>query len=352
MSVLKEKDLKSHIIGGNFKNFYVIYGDEKYLIRKYTDTLVSKIMGKNLTEFNYHTFNFLNLDLSGLQSAILIVPFMSELNCVVLEDINVDELNANDYNDLTLLLSDIPDTTVVIFTTPSLEQDFDKSTRFKKLTALADKNGICANIEKHTELSLEKDLVKWAGKLGSKLTPVNASKIIEYTTNDIEALRNEVKKLCDYADGQEISIDMIDMLVAKNLQAKVFALADNVIDGKADLAYKQLEILFYQREKPTAILSVIAGVYIDTYRAKIATENGVSMDTLAQDFEYKNRAFVLKKASARASKLSLSALRDSIDAITQTDVKLKSSVTDKNILLERLIAQLLLITSNERKGYR
>lgn len=352
MSVLKEKDLKSHIVEGKFKSLYVIYGDEKYLIRKYTDTLVSKIMGKNLTEFNYHTFNFLNLDLSRLQSAILMVPFMSEFNCIVLEDVNVDELNTSDYNDLISVLSDIPDTSIVIFTTPSLEQDFAKSTRFKKLTALADKNGICANIEKRTELSLEKDLVKWADKLGSKLTPVNASKIIEYTTNDIEALRNEVKKLCDYADGQEITIDMIDMLVAKNLQAKVFVLADNVIDGKADLAYKQLQILFYQREKPTAILSVIAGVYIDTYRVKVATENGITIDTLAQDFEYKNRAFVLKRASARASRLSLSALRDSINAITQTDVKLKSSGVDKNIVLERLIAELLLIISKERNGYR
>ncbi len=349
MSIMKEREFKKHIGEGSFKSLYLIYGDEKYLVRLYTSMLTEKLMGKNPPEFNYHVFNFMNLDLPRLQASILIAPFMSRYNCVKLEDINSDELNAADWNDLFTLLENIPDTTVVIFTLPSSEQEVSKSARFKKLISLAEKSGICACLDKRSDISLEKDLVKLADRLGSKLSSANAGKIIEYSSNNIQTLQNEIQKLASYADGGEITLEMIERMVPKNLQAKVFALADSVIDGKADRAYNQLEILFYQKEKPTAVLSVIGGVYIDAYRAKAAMESGVSLDRLAADFEYKNRAFVLKKAASRASKISVEALRDSIGAVADADLKLKSSSSDKNTALEKLVARLLMIASNDRR---
>ena len=352
MPLLNERELKKHISEGDFKPIYLIYGEEKYLVKLYTDMLTEKLVGKAPSEFSLHTFSFMNFDLQKLQAAVLMVPFMGGRKCVRIEDVNPDELNAADWRDLEKIIGNIPDTSSVIFTFPSQNLNSSKDTYFKKLAALADKQGICAELKKRTELSLQKDLVRWAEKLGSKLSTANAGKLIEYTTNDIVALQNELRKLAAYADGGEITLEMIDSMVAKNLQAKIFELSDSVIDGRADKAYQQLAILFSQKENKTeltSIVSMIGSAYIDAYRVKIANENGIPTGQLIKDFAYpKNREFLLKRAAQRASRMSLSALRECISEITETDTKLKSSSADKYTAVEKLIARLLLIAARDR----
>ena len=350
MSVFKEQELRKHINEGNFNNLYLIYGDEKYLVKLYADMLKERLLGKEPPEFALHSFNFMNLDTGRFQAAVLSVPFMGSVNCVCAEDVNPDALSSADWNDFYRILENIPDSTTVIVSMPSTDADLSKSARFKKLAALCAKTGVCAQLDRRSEFALEKELVRWAQKLGSSLSSQNASKLIEYTTNDIQALQNEIRKPASFAGENEITLEMIDAMVAKNLQAKVFALADSVIDGKADKAFSDLDILFYQREKPTAILAVIANVYIDTYRMKAASQYGADIQRTAADFGYANRAFVLKKALARSAKISTQALRKSISAVIKTDCALKSTGADKKIALEKLIAQLLVVSADDKRG--
>lgn len=341
MPPIDEKTLKKHIADGSFKPLYLIYGDEKYLVRHYTDKLVEKAAGKKPSEFSLHRFDGFTLDLPRLQAAVLMVPFMSERCCVLLEDVNFETLSKEDWDSIVKILSDIPETTTVIVSMPTLEAASDKGERLKKLSALAGKIGICAKLEKRTELSLERDVVRWAEKAGTKISSANAAILVSYTTNDIRALKNEIEKLAAFADGQEITAQMIDMLVAKNLQTKVFALADSVIDGKADDALQRLRTLISQKESPQAIIAVIGGVYVDAYRVSAAASAAVSTEEVARDFEYKNRAFLLKKAAFRAKRLSPQALRESVSEITKTDVRLKSVSTDSSVELEKLIVRLM-----------
>ena len=341
--VLKERDIKKHIKDKNFANLYCFYGSEKFLVKTYTQRLITALMGENPPEFNYHNFdNNCNVDDIAVSSDI--IPFMSEYNCVKVTDLNIDALVKADYEKLKEIISNAPKTTVIIFTFPTLDISGKNFSAFIKLV---DKLGAVVEFPKYDSNALSKQLVSGAYKRGCPLTAVNAGKIVDYCGTDLTMLQNELDKLCAYADGEEITSEMIDLLVHINLETKVYYMANEIIAGNLDKAYKELDILFYQKTDPIAIVSAIAGAYMDLYRARIGAESGVSVATVAKDFNYGNRKFALEKASRTGRRISTSSIRKSIDEIANTDYKLKSTSASDRILLEELIAKLSLIAKEK-----
>lgn len=95
------------------------------------------------------------------------------------------------------------------------------------------------------------------------------------------------------------------------------------------------------------MLAVIGGVYVDMYRVKCAKTAGFSYDDVANHYNYKGREFALKIAARDCAKLTEKQLRLSVDAIIDTDIKLKSTAIDKKLLLEELIAKLIIISRGD-----
>ena len=182
----------------------------------------------------------------------------------------------------------------------------------------------------------------WAEKAGCTLTPVNASQIVSMCGTDMTLLRNELHKLTAYANGAEITKEMIEALCVKNTETKIFALSDCMMQGDFRGAYQQLGQLFEQNEKPEIILSALGSVYIDMYRMRTASESGKTVTEAAADFKYGKRDFILKRANANAKKYSTAALRNALDILLQTDIKMKSTRAESRILLETLITRLML----------
>ncbi|MGN0476461.1 MAG: DNA polymerase III subunit delta [Ruminococcus sp.] len=341
--VLKERDIKKHIKEKNFANLYCFYGSEKFLVKTYTQRLVTAIMGENPPEFNFHNLDN-NSDIDDIAVSADIMPFMSEYNCVKVTDLNIDSLVKADFEKLKEIIKNVPDTTVIIFTFPTLEISGKNFSAFIKGV---DKSGVVGELPKYDSNALSKQLVSGAYKRGCPLSAVNAGKIVDYCGTDLTMLQNELDKLCAYADGQEITSEMIDSLVHINLETKVYYMANDIIAGNLDKAYKELDILFYQKTEPIVIVSAIAGAYMDLYRARVGAEGGVPVATIAKDFSYGNRKFALEKASRAGKRISTPALRKSIDEILNTDYKLKSTSISGRTLLEKLIAKLSLISKEK-----
>ncbi len=114
-------------------------------------------------------------------------------------------------------------------------------------------------------------------------------------------------------------------------------MADDVINGRDDRAFRKLDTLFCQREEPINILYALSSAYVDAYRMRVADECSVSKETVAKDFAYKNRAFVLNRARTSVSRTSTEALRKSLDVLVETDEKLKSVSVNQRFLIEQLI---------------
>lgn len=346
MAILKEADFKKHISSKQFSNLYFIDGEEKMLVSKYTDVLIKKLMGSDLPQFNFHLFDS-ECDVADVSVACDVMPFMCDKNCVKIADLDIEALSTADLDTFVNIAKNICDTTVLVLTMPTLPPPQKAQKKYKKLRDVFEKNGVVVDLSRRSDISLEKTLCKWANECGSKISPITASVLIRTCSNDLNILHSEIEKLSAFAGEEEITTDMIEKLATKNLQARIFDLFDYVISQKSDKAMQVLDVLFYQREDPIAILITLSNAYVDMYRARIATENGIPMKIFADELSYKNRAWVLDKMARQSKNISTISLRKSIDVILQLNERMVSVTVNPRVELEKLIARLILIARGD-----
>lgn len=160
MAQMPRRELVSKINKGLFDNLYLLYGDEKLYIKADCGRLITKLMGKQPPEFNYHEFTS-DYDLDVIAVASQVVPFMSEYNTVKLVDMDISSLKKDEQEKLLAILKNLPDTTVFIITMPTLEQDIKKPGEgFKKVMNYVAKNGTVCCYAKEDDIALARQVVK------------------------------------------------------------------------------------------------------------------------------------------------------------------------------------------------
>ena len=159
--------------------------------------------------------------------------FLASKVFVSVLDFDYSQLSDNDADKLAEVISNTPQTTVVVFALPTTSPSFAKGGNKKLLNAI-DKTGIIANLEQLSDSALEKQLVYWASLRDVKLNEYDAARIVSYSGRDLALLKNELEKLCAYKPHGEITRDDIERFVTKNLEAKIFDIANLIINGSPD----------------------------------------------------------------------------------------------------------------------
>lgn len=346
MGKLSEAELKKQIKSKNFSPIYLLFGTEQMYVRSYTDKIVGAVAGKNPSDFNFHSFSG-EINLDEFAASIQIVPFMSEYNCVLVSDIFFDEMNSDELARFRDITNQVIDTTVLIISMPTYVPKKNKSA-FESLKKSVEKNGSICKFDKLNQSMLERSIAKWANNCGKRISHINAMKLISYCGDDLNLLKNETEKICAYASGEEISDSDIEKLATVNLETKIFALSEAVLNGNGQKAFNTLDMLFYQQEDPIGMIYILSMSYVDAYRMRVADECGILSDKVAKDFEYKNRAFALSKAKKSTLKVSTQALRKSLDLLVEADTTFKSAAVNQRLYMEQLVAKLLLVAKEGR----
>ncbi len=352
MAEISRKELRQQINKKIFSGIYLLYGEEKMYIKADTSLLLEKLMGKNPPEFNFHKFDK-DYELDDIAVAVQVAPFMSEKNVVVISDLDVNDnkiFPKSEVDRLIDIMDNLPDTTVLIFTMPTLKQDMKKlGANFTKLKKYIAKKGTVCAMGRETDLSLARQIIKWADSRGKKIEQADAFKLQEYAGFDLNTIKNELDKLCNYIGDEEvITTAHIEKLVTKQLEANIFSLTDAIVALDSDKVFNTLDALFYHKADANEIISVISMSYIDFYRARVAAESGTPIAQVAKDFGYGRREFALKKAGNKIRRISTPMLRKSLDEITETTAKLRSVSVNGRVLIEALVAKLI-IYAGERE---
>ena len=133
MPQLSEIELKKQISSGDFARLYFLYGSEKYLIRHYTALIRKKAIDPSFADFNFHQYDGKEVDFDEVAQAAEALPMMSDRTLILIKDFAADSLNADTSDKFLKLISDIPDTTVILISNPSTDVNM-KSAKGKKNT--------------------------------------------------------------------------------------------------------------------------------------------------------------------------------------------------------------------------
>ena len=261
------------------------------------------------------------------------LPFFAQRKCVSVADFDVEAKSPQELEKLYELWELAPESTTLVFWYPTLDFDGKRSSKWRKFLKQAEERGTVALCARRGQGDLLRFVAREAEKAGCALPRQAAQKLLEYAGQDLTTLQNEVEKLCAYALGQgqgEVTLAMIEELVAKSTETTVFLLSGALVAGNYEKAYTLLDALFYQREEPIAILGALA--YGDA----------------AQYGDYKGKDFRLKKAQQNVRGVPQQVLRESLHLLLEADMALKGSRLEPRIILDELIAKLLLAARRER----
>ena len=214
MPTITEADLKTVMSREGFGNLYYFCGDEKMLVAHYTKMFIEKTAGKEPDDFNFHMFTD-SFSVNEFEAAVLMLPFSSKYNVVVVKDIEMRSFNSSDASRILDIASNAGGGTILLFTFPT-KSDFsdDKQQGTKKtkpkdkqLKELVSKKGTIVEFKAVTPENAKSKVVSWAKKVGVQISPQTARLLVEYCGTDLNRLRTELHKLTAYAgEGGEIQM--------------------------------------------------------------------------------------------------------------------------------------------------
>lgn len=342
---ITENELKKQLKAGELARVYFLYGEESYLTAHYASQIAAKAAGDSaLAEFNLQKFDGQSCTAEEIEDAAEALPVMADRKCVTVRDFDIAAGGASAQEKLLALVKDPPEGCVLIFWLDAVEADVKKNAKWKAFLAAVDKSGAAVSFPRKTAGDIVKLLCSGAVRRDCSLSPDNARRMIERCGGDLNLLLGELDKLSAYADGREITREDIETLGVQNLEASVFDLSKALLQGSYTKAYQIIHRLFVMREEPVAILAVLSNAYADLYRAKVARAAGEQAESLTAVFAYRGKEFRLRNAARDSASIPLPVLRESLETLAAADRMLKSSRTDKRVMLEQTAAKLILLS--------
>lgn len=341
---ISEAQLKSELGSEKLSRVYFLYGEEDFLIRFYRDKIVSAAVPEDARDMNFVRYRY-TPKADDVAVFLDSIPFMSEYKCAVIEDLNLDELEASEQKAYLSLIENVPESGVLIISEehidPTLFEGKKAKAKPKKLLAAAESAGVSLKLDYLPAGAVADKAGREIARAGCSISYENASYLAVQCGRSLTLLRTEVKKLCTYRQSGEITLEDIKALVPRRLDVSIYSLADELFAGHTDKAYEIFDELIQLQSDPHEIFGALAGFFVDLYRAKLGMMAKKNSRDVATLFKYpSNRAFVVGKAYNSARKLDIRYLDDCIGILYRTNKLLNSSKADGRILVEQAIADI------------
>lgn len=345
MALCNESHIKNDIKQNNVAPCYIIFGNDGYLKNKNAENIIKSVVETD-DVFNFQKFTGDN-SIEEIYDAKEQLPLMADRKCILIKDYDFLNASAESFEVLLKICGEKSDDCVVVFLLDNINIDPKKQPeRLKTLIGATEKGFGKAVLINHRQTGeLVKMVMGACEKRGCFMKNDVARFFVEYVSDDIDTIMNELEKVCAYKNSGDVDRETIKKVCVRNIDESIYDLSVKIINKDVGEALNLLDELIYMRIKPIALLSSISGVYVDLLRAYAAKKSSVSVEEVAKDFGYKNREFVIERAMRNLSSFTEKQIKLSLDELCLADSKLKGFSGDERMVLEELIVRLSYIAS-------
>lgn len=317
-------------------HLYIFHGEEDYLRTYYLDALRKQVLTGIADDFNYHRFDSQTMNIGAFADAIEAIPMMAETSFIQVDDVDIYQLDADDRDRLSSIISDIPDYCYVVFVYDALNWKPDR--RYRKLHTAIEQNAQIVEFARQSE----QELISWIGRHFTSLSKSISSNLCRYLIvqcgSSMTSMASEISKIASYSSAPNITRSDIDAVVEPVLDAVVFQLTDSIAEGKYGKALQVLRTLCKMQEEPISILGAIGAQLRKADAAKTLSANGRGPDSLMK--LYSIGSYPAQKAFGFARRVPSSFFDIALPLCAETDYQMKTSYDEPQRLLELLILRL------------
>ena len=318
--------LNQDIKTGEFKQIYLLYGEEAFLKNSYKNRLKEAIIGDDTMKFA--RFEGKGLDVDELIRLADTMPFFAERRLILVEDSGFFK-SASDA--LVQYLPSMPDTTILLF----VETEVDKRNRlYKKVKDM----GYAAELNRQDSAQL----ARWAGGIltreQKKITKHTMELFLSMAGDDMENIRMELEKLISYTLGREVITDE-DVMAVCTVQVtnRIFEMVSAIVNRQPRKAMDLYEDLLTLKEPPMRILFLIARQFNQLLQVKDLMGKGMDKGTIAS--KLKMQPFVVGKTMPQARQFGREQILSYVEFCVETEEAVKSGRLQDRLAVELLITR-------------
>lgn len=305
------KSLNEDLKTGQFKQIYLLYGEEAYLKKQYKDRFVKTMLPEGDT-FNYSYYEGKGVNPKEIIDLAETLPFFAERRLIVLE--NTGFLK-NACPDLADYVKQMPETTYMIF----VEEELDK--RGKLYKAIKEKGHI-VELARQDERTLMRWIHGMAKKEGKQMTESAVAYFLSKVGNDMENIQKELEKLFCYAfNHTEVTMKEIDEICTTQISNHIFDMVDAVALRQQRKALNYYYDLLALKEPPMRILFLLTRQFRILLQIKELEKEGMPPKEMASKVGI--MPFLIGKYRAQAKPFTVKELREILEAgvTAEEDVK-------------------------------
>ena len=322
------KSLNEDLKTGQFKQIYLLYGQEDYLKKQYKERFIKAMVPEGDT-MNYSCYEGKKTDVKEIIDLAETLPFFSERRLIVFEDTGFFKTGGNDLADY--ISGGIPQTTYFIF----VENEVDKRSRMYK--AVKAKGHI-------VELGAqdENTLRKWVSGLVRKEKKEMSQPDIAYFLNkvgtDMENITKELEKLfCYCLDREVVTRKDVDAVCVTQITNHIFDMVNAVAAKDQRKALDLYYDLLALKESPMRILALMSKEYRDLFHVKELSRQGYGRKDIASKAGL--HPFVAGKYMDLAKKFQPGERRKVMEESADLEQRVKTGFMSDSLAVELFIVK-------------
>lgn len=321
------KTIAQDIKTGEFKQIYLLFGEEAFLRKSYKNQLKAALIGDDA--MNYHYFEGKGLDLKEIISLADTMPFFGERRLLQIEDSGLFKGSGAD--ELVDYLPQMPDTTYMLF----VESEVDKRSRLYKAVKA---KGYAAEMTRQDA----KQLASWAGgilgRAGKKITARTMEHFLARTGDDMENIRMELEKLISFTGDRDVVTDAdVEAICTEQVTGRIFEMVTAIANRRTKDAMELYEDLLTLKEPPMRILYLIARQFNQILQVKELMADGMGRDSIAA--QLKLQPFIAGKIMAQARSFTREQILSYVNLCVDSEEAAKTGRLNERMAVELLIAK-------------
>ncbi len=311
------KNLNKDIKNNNFKNLYLLYGNDVYLMESYSKTIKSTIISEENEIMNFDLFSGNKSNVEEIINSINTMPFLSEKRLVYVK--NSGFFLSSRKNEADILLKNISNIfldTILIF----FEEEIDKRSKFFKEFS---KIGSVVEIVSYSG----KDLLTWIKKKfkenGIEIKDEVSEYLIKTSGTDMKTLLSEILKLSDFKGCTgELLLSDIDKVCTKSSESKVFDLISEIGNKNSKKAIELYNNMIKMKESPFLILSLLSRQFKIIYLYKRMLNEGYDRNYISSKAGI--NPYFSKEYEKQSINFSEKELKNALEDCLLTDYNIKT----------------------------
>lgn len=315
------QDLKQE----NFKNVYLLCGEEAYLRNQYKKKLRDALVADGDT-MNYSYYEGKDINPRAVIDMAETLPFFADRRVLMIENSGFFK---NKCEELADYMSVIPESTNFIF----VETEVDKRSRFYKEVK---KVGRVVEFGTQKEDTLVKWILGMLKKENKNITRDTLQMFLTKTGSDMQMIKNELDKLAAYTEGRDvITAEDVEEVCVTQTTNRIFDMVNAIAEGNQKKALELYEDLLSLKEPPMRILFLIARQFNQLYQVKLLTKEGLPSAEIAKQAGIV--PFAMKKYQAQAKSFTAEELRNAVEECVTGEEAVKTGKMNDRLSVELLI---------------